>query len=77
MSSRDFRSNSMAAMSTSAELHLGVTYGTHKISNLEDLRKNERNQSEDTVTATIAPSCEVARTRVFSNLRVTNISLSF
>ena len=59
-----------------AKLHLGVTYGAHKISNLEDLWKNERNHSEDTVTTTIDPSCEGARTRVFSNLRVTNISLS-
>jgi len=51
-------------------------YGAHKISNLEDLRKNERNQSEDTVTATIDPACEAVRTRGSSNLRVTNISLS-
>jgi len=51
-------------------------YGAHKISNLEDLRKNERNQSEDTVTATIDPACEVAYTRDCSNLRSTNISIS-
>ena len=48
-------------------------YGAHKISNLEDLRKNERNQSEDAVTATIDPACEAVRTRGSSNLRVTNI----
>jgi hypothetical protein len=31
-------------------------YGAHKISNLEDCRKNQRNQSKDTVTATIDPA---------------------